>query len=122
MAATSVRRWRAGRQQSAGLRGCPIRRGPDGIIYGRYTFTGGTVTANNINLTGDWIIGDGIANRISNPGFFSLSHTLTISNAVEQLGGFILASNATIDDQPGSSSRLSLRTPAAKHGRAASRW
>ena len=49
----------------------------------------------------------GTTNRISNPGTFSLSHTLVISNAVEQLGRFILASNATID-LAGSASRLSF--------------
>lgn len=76
-------------------------------IYGRYTFTGGTVTASNINIYGDWIIGDGGMNRISNPGFFSLSHTLQISNAVEQLGRFVLVSNAAID-LAGSASRLSF--------------
>jgi hypothetical protein len=67
------------------------------VIFGHYTFTGGTVTASNINLTGVWIIGDGSVNRISNPGFFRLAHTLQINNAVEQLGRFILASNATIN-------------------------
>ena len=77
------------------------------FIYGRYTFIGGTVTASNISITGDWIIGDGRTNRISNPGFFSLSHTLQISNAVEQLGRFVLASNATID-LAGSASELSF--------------
>jgi hypothetical protein len=76
------------------------------VYYGRYTFTGGTVTASNINIT-EWSIGDGSANRISNPGFFSLSHLLQISNAVEQLGRFILATNATID-LAGSASRLSF--------------
>jgi hypothetical protein len=76
------------------------------IYYGTYTFTGGTVTASNISIT-QWIIGDGSTNRISNPGFFSLSHLLRIGNAVEQLGGFILASNATID-LAGSASRLSF--------------
>jgi hypothetical protein len=75
--------------------------------YGRYTFTGGTVTARNINIAADWVIGDGSTNRTSNPGFFSLSHLLQISNAVEQLGRFILASNATID-LSGSASRLSF--------------
>src|SRR5260221_7580711 len=75
------------------------------FIYGRYTFTGGTLTSSNISITGDWIIGDGSTNRISNPGFFSLSHTLQIGNAAEQLGRFILASNATID-LAGSASRL----------------
>ena len=76
-------------------------------IYGTYTFTGGTVTASNISLSGYWLIGDGSANRISNPGTFSLLQTLVISNAVEQLGHFILASNATIN-LAGSASRLSF--------------
>ncbi|HWC59567.1 MAG TPA: hypothetical protein VHC44_07715, partial [Verrucomicrobiae bacterium] len=76
-------------------------------LYGRYTFTGGTLTASNINISGDWMIGDGSSNRISNPGVFSLSHLLQINDAVEQLGHFVLASNATID-LAGSSSRLSF--------------
>jgi hypothetical protein len=76
-------------------------------IYGTYTFTGGTLTASNINISGILSIGDGSANRISNPGFFSLSHLLQISNAVEQLGHFVLVSNATID-LAGSASRLSF--------------
>jgi hypothetical protein len=78
-------------------------------IYGTYTFTGGTLTASNINITGNWVIGDSSTNRISNPGFFSLSHTLQIGNAVEQLGPFILSSssNATIN-LAGSASRLSF--------------
>jgi len=74
--------------------------------YASYTFTGGTLTASNINIT-DWIIGDGSTNRISNPGYCNLSHKLVIGNAVEQLGRFILASNATID-LAGSASRLSF--------------
>ena len=78
------------------------------LIYGRYTFIGGTVNATNISITGDWIIGDGTTNRISNPGFFSLSHTLQISNAVEQLGRFVLATNATIN-LAGSASQLSFQ-------------
>jgi hypothetical protein len=87
------------------LRGSRNVGGPT-IYYGSYTLTGGTVTASNINIT-DWIIGDGSANRISNPGSFTLSHLLQISNAVEQLGRFILASNATID-LAGSASQLSF--------------
>jgi hypothetical protein len=75
--------------------------------YGQYIFTGGTVTASNINIASDWVIGDGTSNRISNPGFFSLSHLLQINNAIEQLGRFILATNATID-LSGSASRLSF--------------
>ena len=76
-------------------------------IYGTYTFTGGTLSASNINITGVFSIGDGIMNQISNPGFFSLSHTLQIGNAVAQLGQFILVSNATID-LSGSASQLSF--------------
>jgi hypothetical protein len=82
-------------------------RNPAIAFYTTYEFLGGTLAASNIIIGGDWIIGDGSTNRISNPGFFSLSHTLQIGNAVEQLGRFILASNATID-LAGSASRLSL--------------
>ena len=82
--------------------------GPAGTIYGRYTFTGGTLTASNIKISGDWVIGDSaVPNGISNPGFFSLSHALHIGNATEQLGRFILPSNAVID-LAGSASRLSF--------------
>ena len=74
--------------------------------YAVYTFTGGTLTASNINIT-DWIIGDGTSNRISNPGSFTLLDKLQIGNAIEHLGHFLLASNATID-LAGSASRLSF--------------
>ena len=77
------------------------------LIYGRYTLLGGTLTARNISITGDWIIGDGSTNRVRNPGFFSLAHTLQISNAVEQLGRFVLATNAAID-LAGGASQLSF--------------
>ena len=82
-------------------------RDPGVRIYTRYTFLGGTLIASNIDLSGDWIIGDGTTNRISNAGKFSLSHTLQISNAVEQLGQFILVSNATIN-LAGNASQLSF--------------
>ena len=80
---------------------------PGYSYYARYTFTGGTLSASNIDIYGDLIIGDGTANRITNPGYFSLSHTLQISNAVEQLGSFILSSNSTID-LAGTASKLSF--------------
>ncbi len=80
---------------------------PGPTIYTKYQFLSGTLVTSNINIGGVWTIGDGSTNRISNPGAFSLSHTLQISNAVEQLGRFILASNATID-LAGSASRLSF--------------
>jgi hypothetical protein len=82
-------------------------RQPGFIIWSRYTFIGGTITASNINVGADWIIGDSLTNRISNPGTITLSHFLQISNAVELLGRFILASNSIID-LAGSASRLSF--------------
>jgi hypothetical protein len=83
-------------------------RNPGFIIWSRYTFIDGTITASNITIDGDWIIGDSSGtNRISNPGTITLSHTIQISNAVEQLGRLILASNAAID-LAGSASRLSF--------------
>lgn len=77
-------------------------------IYSRYEFLGGTLLASNIIVGGDWIIGSSSGtNRISNPGTVSLAQTLQISNAVEQLGRFILTSNATID-LAGNASRLAF--------------
>jgi hypothetical protein len=72
-----------------------------------YDFIDGTLIASNINAGGVWIIGDGTPNRISNPGTCSLSGTLQIGNATEQLGRFILGSNATIN-LAGSASKLSF--------------
>jgi hypothetical protein len=83
-------------------------RQPGPTFYTRYTFLGGTLSASNITVGGDWIIGDSSGtNRISNPGFISLSHVIQISNAVEQLGRFVLAGSAAID-LAGSASRLSF--------------
>lgn len=83
------------------------------LLYGIYSFTGGSVTASNIAIGATMIIGDGAAPRISNSGTFSLSHLLQISNAVEQLGRFILASNAMID-LAGSASKLSFANSSAQ--------
>jgi hypothetical protein len=80
---------------------------PGPIIYSRYELLGGTLSASNINVGADWIIGDSTTNRINNPGTITLSHTLQISNAVEQLGRFILASNSMIN-LAGSASQLSF--------------
>ena len=88
-------------------------RGSGFRTYTRYTLLGGTLTASNINVSGDFIIGDGSTNRINNPGFFSLSHLLRIGNAVEQLGRFILVTNAVID-LAGSASRLSFANSSAQ--------
>ena len=71
-------------------------------------FMGGTLFASNIFVGGNWIIGDSsVANRITNPGTCSLSQTLQISNAVEQLGRLIVATDSTID-LAGSASRLNF--------------
>ncbi|HUR46472.1 MAG TPA: hypothetical protein VMZ27_11400 [Candidatus Saccharimonadales bacterium] len=81
---------------------------PGTKLYASYTFLGGTLFASDIFVGGKWIIGDSsVANRITNPGTVTLSQSLQISNAVEQLGHFILASSATID-LAGSASRLSF--------------
>jgi len=83
-------------------------REPGPRLYTSYEFLGGKLVASNLNIGGDWIIGDSSGtNRISNPGTCSLSHTLQINNAVETLGRFILAGDATID-LAGSASRLSF--------------
>lgn len=63
----------------------------------RYDFSGGTLTARNIELSAEWNIGSSTnSSRISNSGYFQTSGTLTIGDANEQLGRFILASNAVI--------------------------
>jgi hypothetical protein len=81
--------------------------GGDFTNYSRYELFGGMLTASNISIGGDLIIGDSATNRVNNPGTCALSHTLQIGNATAQLGRFILASNATID-LAGISSKLSF--------------
>jgi hypothetical protein len=74
--------------------------------YGGYAFVGGTLTASNINL-GYWTIGSSSGTRrITNAGTCSVS-SLQISNAVEQLGRFIVVASNVID-LAGSASRLSF--------------
>jgi hypothetical protein len=75
-------------------------------IYGHYTFTGGTLMASNINMTGDWTIGDG-TNRITNPGTVRLGHSTVVSNVVEQFGRFTLPTSTSIY-LSGSAARLSF--------------
>ncbi len=81
---------------------------PGPKIYSTYQFTNGTLVASNINIGGNWIIGDSAGtNRITNAGTCTLSNSLAIGNAVEQLGRFILGDTATIN-LAGSASRLSF--------------
>ena len=73
-----------------------------GARFVRYNFSGGTLTASNIQLQAEWIIGGSAEiGRISNPGYFRMAGTMRIGDATEQLGRFILASNSCIDFGPG---------------------
>ncbi len=77
-------------------------------VYGGYSFLGGTLSASNISIGANLVIGDSSGSpRISNPGTFTLYHVLQISNAVEQLGRFVLGGNSIID-LAGNASRLSF--------------
>jgi hypothetical protein len=80
---------------------------PGPRFYSTYTLMAGTLIASNISVGGIWIFGNSSTNRISNPGTCSLSNTIVMSNAVEQLGRFILPTNAIIY-LAGSASRLSF--------------
>ena len=63
----------------------------------RYDFQGGTITAPNIDLAAELIIGSSSqANRISNSGEFNMAGTLRAGDATEQLGRFTLVDDATI--------------------------
>ncbi|MGI8965501.1 MAG: hypothetical protein ACR2H1_05355, partial [Limisphaerales bacterium] len=64
----------------------------------QYNFTGGTLMASNIELAAETIIGSSTnTGRITNPGYFKMAGKLTVGDANEQLGRFILASNSIID-------------------------
>jgi hypothetical protein len=93
-----------------------------------YTFTGGALTANNMEFFGPWTIGSSAqAGRISNPGYFKLGFaSLHIGDADEHLGRLILATNVidsyapppvitnSFIDLDGSSSRLSFADSSAE--------
>ena len=75
----------------------------------RYNFSGGTFYAGNIELSATWLIGSSTnARRITNPGYFKMGGTLELSNAVEHLGQFTLASNSVIHFA-GENGKLSFR-------------
>ncbi len=64
----------------------------------RYTLSDGTLFASNIQMFAEWHIESSTqTNRITNPGYFKLGGSVFVGDAVEQLGRFILASNAVID-------------------------
>ncbi|MDQ6632695.1 MAG: hypothetical protein M3Y82_13230, partial [Verrucomicrobiota bacterium] len=64
----------------------------------QYNFTGGTLMASNIELAADMMIGSSTnTGRITNPGYFKMAGKLTVGDATEQLGRFILTSNSIIN-------------------------
>jgi hypothetical protein len=64
---------------------------------GRYDFQGGTISAPNIDLAAELVIGSSLqANRISNSGEFNMAGALRVGDATEQLGRFTLADDAAI--------------------------
>jgi len=85
-----------------------------GMQFAKYYFSGGTLTASNIELAAEMIIGSSTqTGRITNPGYFKMSGTLTSGDATEQLGRFILASNSVIDLGDGSA-KLSFANSSAE--------
>lgn len=87
-----------------------------------YDFAGGTLTASNIEVLGNMIIGSaaGQTRRITNGGFFRLGGggapdmpILTTAAIDEQLGRLILARSATID-MGGGASRLAFANSSAE--------
>lgn len=58
-----------------------------------YTFSAGTISATDIELDAEMMIGDSAqSSRITNTGHFQLAGILDVGNANEQLGRFVLAS------------------------------
>ncbi|MDQ6630202.1 MAG: hypothetical protein M3Y82_00410 [Verrucomicrobiota bacterium] len=82
--------------------------------FAQYHFSFGTLYASNIELAADMIIGSSTnVGRITNPGYFKMAGTLTSGDATEQLGRFILTSNATINLGDGNA-RLSFAQSSAE--------
>ena len=68
-----------------------------GARYNQYQFQSGTLTASNIELAAEWVVSSSTQQgRITNRGYFQLAGIVDIGDANEQLGRFILASNALV--------------------------
>jgi hypothetical protein len=66
--------------------------------FPRYNFSAGTLSAKNIQIDAEWIIGSSpISGRVTNIGFLQLSGNLHIGDANERLGKFVLSGNALIN-------------------------
>lgn len=82
--------------------------------FARYDFSDGTLVASNIEIDAEWIIGSSAqVGRIANPGYCQMGGILDIGDANEQLGRFILSSNALINFT-GSSTKLSFANSSAE--------
>jgi hypothetical protein len=66
--------------------------------FALYTFSGGTLTASNIDFRGEWDMGSSSqTDRINNAGFFKMAGMLNVGDVQEHLGRFILSSNLVVD-------------------------
>lgn len=80
----------------------------------RYDFKDGTLHADQIDLSAEWVIGSSTREgRIANGGQFRMAGTLRVGDATEYLGTFLLASNATID-LGGGSAKLTFAQSSAE--------
>ena len=72
--------------------GSPARK------WALYDLRGGTFSAKDIELLGEWNIGStAVEGRIANAGLFKMAGTLRVGDAREQFGHLVLSSNALID-------------------------
>jgi len=95
---------------------------PGGLSVARFTFSGGILYASNIAIATEWFIGPSAATfRIANPGYCRLSGVLQFDSTdpsltgfvtYENLGRFILASNAIIN-LPGDHGKLNFANSSA---------
>jgi hypothetical protein len=90
-----------------------------GYIIPAFVFSGGTLSASNIEMHTTWrILGSSNTLRISNPGSLQLAGTLELNSAdfpaEEHLGRFILANNSFIS-LPGLNSILKFAASSAEN-------
>ena len=79
-----------------------------------FLFSGGTLSASNINLTAEWTIqSSNTLSRITNTGTFTMAGLLHLIDGTEHLGRLILSSNAVVD-LGGASAKLSFANSSAE--------
>ena len=80
----------------------------------RYDFAGGTLTAKDIEIQGELVIGSSNArDRITNPGTFKLGGLLKAGDSEENLGRFVLTTNSVFD-LGGGKARISFANSAGE--------